>query len=215
MRRFHIVYIPAGLYDHFLFAVVFSELCRRHPFSFFEDTVEVRQVVESAGVADLGNRLRGVDQKADGEAEADVGQEIDEALTGALFDKPAERRFAHIDEGRHVGETDLVLVVAVEVFDDFSDPQVFVFRFVLADKRMAGQRTDVFRKGELVQDHQEFQNGVESVGFAGDSTEQGAYLGDGFRSEDDAFLRAFHQYLDAFELIFLQQVVGDGGGVKL
>ena len=201
--------------DHLLLPVVLPKLRWGHAFAFFEDAVEVGEVVEAAGIADFSDRLGGVDQKADGEAQADIGQEIDEALAGALLDEAAEGGFAHVDEGGYVGEAYLRLIVAVQVFDHFADAPVFVHRLVEADEGVAGQRTDVVGERELAEDHQEFQDGVESVGLARERPEQRTYLPDRFPSEDDPLLRPVHQFLNALELVLFQQVVGQAGGVEL
>ena len=86
-----------------------------------EQPVEIGHVVETGAVADLVDGLVGAEQQLAGVADAHIQQELGKTLRGVFLEKMAERRAAHVDEGRHVADFDEVVG---EVFQDVAVHQL-------------------------------------------------------------------------------------------
>ncbi len=74
-----------------------------------EQPVEIRHVVEAGAVTDLVDGLVGTQQQFAGMADPHVQQEFGETLGRVFLEKMAERRAAHIDQGGHVADLDMVV----------------------------------------------------------------------------------------------------------
>ena len=78
------------LHDDFLFLVHGTELMRRDTFARLEDPVEIGQVVEPTGIADLRDVGSGVDKCPRRIAEPDVNQIGRQGLSGPESEEAAE-----------------------------------------------------------------------------------------------------------------------------
>ena len=103
-----------------------------------EQPVEIRHVVEAGAVADLVDSLVGAEQQFAGVANAHVQQELGKTLSGVFLKKVAERRAAHIDQGRHVANPDMIGKILQDVAVDQLNPVAVRFQG-LGRKAFTGQ----------------------------------------------------------------------------
>ena len=83
------------LKEDFSLPVIVSELLGRTSFFLLEYPVEIGQVIESAGKADLGYGVGGVYQLPGGIAQTDINYEIGKTFSGTKLEEPAECHRGH------------------------------------------------------------------------------------------------------------------------
>ena len=76
---------------------------------FFEEAIEIGDVIKTGAEADLIDGFVGVQQQFTGIADADVNEKLCEIFVGIFFKKVAKCRFTHIHFGRHVADFDTLL----------------------------------------------------------------------------------------------------------
>ena len=123
------------LHNDFLFLVQGTELMRRDPFARLEDPVEIGQVVEPAGIADLGDVGSGVNKRSRSITKPDVNQIGRQSLAGSEPEETAEGAWAHSHEIRQLGQRDVLGVMLVDIFLDLHHPTA------LGVPRRMGERT--------------------------------------------------------------------------
>lgn len=71
-----------GSHEHLVVLIYFAEHLRGVPFFLFEDAVEIRDIVETAAIADFRDGSRGVDKLTGGMSETDVNHKTNCKMVG-------------------------------------------------------------------------------------------------------------------------------------
>ena len=190
------------LYDDFLLPVHRAELVRSHPFAGFEDAVEIRQIVESAGIADLRDVGGGVHKGSGRVAEPYINQIGGQSLACAEPEEAAERARAHPHEACQLREGHLLGVMLVDIFLDLHHPTAFgVSRRV--GERAAGQFFGV-AAGKDVKQLEAAHELHEAVFLVDHGVDLGICLHDGAERKRKSMARPVQHPPDACELVSLK-----------
>lgn len=206
---------PPSVFDEHLLheRAVFS---RRASFLLAEDADEVGLVVEAAAVADFGHGGGSVGQHLAGLGDAQVVDVVDESVVGLLFEKVAEGRFGHADQAGYVAQLDGFFEVGLQVVADLGDAAAFGAAHGVVGVILVAYQETVVGYGQVIQDGQEGQHGVEALhaGQPQDFVFDALFGGFG---KADAFLCVQQELLDGGKEAFLQdgeieQLVGELDG---
>ena len=82
-------------YDHVLFVIVLAELSRSASSSFFEDTVEVRDIVEATAVANLHHSHSAIGKHTSGMTQSNVNDIFRDAFPRSKLKESAKGSRRH------------------------------------------------------------------------------------------------------------------------
>ena len=108
--------------NHLVLAVVFAERLWRHTFLALEDAVEVRHIVETAVITNLGYRHGGINKFARRYAKPDVDDVFRYGLASTQLEKSAECRRSHAHDVGERLQPDVGIVMPVDVLFHFLHP---------------------------------------------------------------------------------------------
>ena len=94
--------------------IILTELGGATALTLAEDAVEVAQVVETATITYLGNRICAVDKLTAGIAQSQINNVIAEVATCMELEEAAERRGAHACDICQLRQADLVFIMVAD-----------------------------------------------------------------------------------------------------
>lgn len=149
-----------SLYEYPCAGKAFPEFFGRSPFSFFEDPVEIGNVVEAAGIGNFCDAVGSLYQQPRGVTDAYFVEGVDKCLACFTLEKTTKAYFCHAGDPGCFGQTNLFAEIAMQVLEHFFDPAAAI-RYVSATESIARKNGDIPGCGKIVQDGEQFQHGVE------------------------------------------------------
>lgn len=143
------------------FVVVLAEFRGCTTLAFLENTVEVRDVVEATGVANLDNGHGTVGKQARSVAQTYVDDVFGYALSRAKFEESAESRRRHRCQFRQGIQADFLAEILVDVLLYPTNPAAIhhVFR---AREGAGGKQMILVALGKFIEQFEEFHHTIES-----------------------------------------------------
>ena len=112
----------ADLHYHMLLVIILSELRRSTPFTFLENTVEIRDIVKTTMITNLYNCHSTVCKQSGCMTKTDINDVFGNTLVGAKFEESTECRGCHRHETGKRLQPYLLTIVCVDIFFHFLHP---------------------------------------------------------------------------------------------
>ena len=107
---------------HMFLVVVLSEFCRRTPFTFLEDTIEIRDIVETTMIANLYNRHSAIGKQSGSMTKTNINDIFRNTLVCTKFEETAECCRCHGYETCKCLKPYLLTIMRVYIFLYFLYP---------------------------------------------------------------------------------------------
>ena len=102
--------------------IVFPEFGGATALALLENAVEVAEVIEAAGVGDLGNRMGTVDQHSRCIPQTMVDDILTKVTARVEFEESTVSRGAHAGNVGYLSETDILFIMLIDVVTHFLHP---------------------------------------------------------------------------------------------
>ena len=184
--------------DNARLMIILTELGGTAALALTEDAVEVAQVVETATIAYLRNRVGAVDELPASIAESQVDDVIAEVTACMELEETAERRGTHACNVGQLGQSDLILVVGIDITLHLLDATA-VARDLDLGKAAGSKGACTVVLGELIEDGQELHEGVKAVLDLTERVELLIDVHDGVHGEAESLAGLEHHLLHRIE----------------
>lgn len=192
--------------------VVLTEFRRTAALLLPEDTIEIAQIIEATPIAYLGYGMGAIYQHPTGIAQSHINDIITEVTTRMQFEETTECTGAHPCQTGDISQTDLVLVILVDIVLHLQHPTT-VARYLHLGITAGGKGTGTVALRQFVEDGQELREGIETVFDSTQGVEHVIDLHDGIQREAKSLAGFVHHLTHGVERIAREETIV--GEVKL
>ena len=186
--------------------VILAENGGRTPLLLLEDTVEIADIVEAAGVTNLCYAMRTVHQHSGGMPQADVYRVFRHRLVRVKVKEAAESRRRHACQTGQIVEADLPLEILIDILLHLAHPAAVV-SVRHAGEALARQQMIILLDAQLVEQIQKRQDASEPWLRVSQTHQLGIHGHDGVRSVGDTQLGVLHHLLDGTHGVLGQELL--------